>query len=294
MRIALAAILTLSAAAAAEAHDGPHAQPAGGVSPWDAGILILLAICAGLYALGSRRLAARRARVRRVERVAFWTGWTAMVVAVAPPLDRAAAATFSAHMIQHELLMLVGAPLLIVGRPIVPWLWAFPGSVRRGAGGAWHGRAATSAWRWLTLPLVAWALHGLAVWVWHAPGLYERAVEHEGVHALQHATFVATSVLFWWGLVYGRYGRAAYGASALYVFTTMVHTGVLGAMFALSQAPFYRVYQDRAAAAGVDAVTDQQLAGLYMWVPAGLILTVFGLALFVAWLAEAERRQRTV
>jgi cytochrome c oxidase assembly factor CtaG len=213
---------------------------------------------------------------------------------VAPPLDRAAAATFSAHMIQHELLMLVGAPLLIVGRPIVPWLWALPGSVRSGARGAWPIRAATGAWRWLTVPFVAWALHGLVVWVWHAPGLYERAVENEGVHALQHATFVATSVLFWWGLVYGRYGRAAYGASALYVFTTMVHTGVLGAMFALSQTPFYRVYQDRAAAAGVDAVTDQQLAGLYMWVPAGLILTVFGLALFVAWLAEAERRQRPV
>jgi putative membrane protein len=65
---------------------------------------------------------------------------------------------------------------------------------------------------------------------------------------------VATSVLFWWGLVYGRYGRAAYGASALYVFTTMVHTGILGALFALSTSPYYGVYRDRAAASGVDAI----------------------------------------
>ena len=102
---------------------------------------------------------------------------------------------------------------------------------------------------------------------------------------------LGSAVLFWWGLVYGRYGRAAYGASPLYVFTTMVHTGVLGAVFTLSQTPFYRVYVDRASAAGIDATTDQQLAGLYMWVPAGLILTAFGLAPFVAWLAESERRR---
>jgi heme/copper-type cytochrome/quinol oxidase subunit 3 len=97
-------------------------------------------------------------------------------------------------------------------------------------------------------------------------------------------------VLFWWGLVYGRYGRAAYGASALFVFVTMVHTGLLGALFALSTSAYYPMYRERAAAAGFDAVSDQQLAGLYMWVPSGIVLTVFGLALMVAWLSEADRR----
>jgi len=100
-------------------------------------------------------------------------------------------------------------------------------------------------------------------------------------------------VLFWWGLVYGRYGRAAYGAAVLYVFATLVHTGLLGAMFALSERSFYPLYVERAEAAGVDAVADQQLAGLYMWVPSGIVLTLFGLALFAAWLGEAERRAGT-
>jgi cytochrome c2 len=115
-------------------------------------------------------------------------------------------------------------------------------------------------------------------------------VRDEAVHALQHATFVGTAVLFWWGLVYGRYGRAAYGASALYVFVTSVHTGILGALFTLSDSPYYPLYAARAPYAGLDAVADQQLAGLYMWVPAGVVLTVFGLGLVVAWLSEAERR----
>jgi putative membrane protein len=195
-------------------------------------------------------------------------------------------------MAQHELLMLVGGPLMIVGRPIVPWLWALPVPARLLARGGLQLGVPMRLWRWATLPIVAWGLHGAAVWVWHAPAFYEAAVSNEAVHALQHATLVGTAVLFWWGLVYGRYGRAAYGASALYVFTTMTHTGVLGAMFALSTSPFYHVYADRAAALGVDAARDQQLAGLVMWIPAGIVLMVFGLALIVAWVAESDRRAR--
>jgi len=263
-------------------------------SPWDAATLCALGLAALLYAVGTWRLLTRGVHVRRVEWVAFWIGWTALVAAVAPPLDAAAARLFSAHMAQHELLMLVGAPLLIVGRPIVPWLWALPAAVRSSAASTLQGARPATLWRWLTTPLVAWGLHGLAIWIWHLPVLYENAVRNEALHAFQHATFVATAVFFWWGLVYGRYGRAAYGASALYVFVTSVHTGILGALFTLSSAPYYGVYAARAAESGVDAAADQQLAGLYMWIPAGAVLTLLGLALVVAWLAEADRRTQAV
>jgi putative membrane protein len=130
----------------------------------------------------------------------------------------------------------------------------------------------------------------LTLWIWHLPLLYEAALASEGVHAVQHATLVVTATFFWWGLVYGRYGRAAYGASAFYVFLTLVHTGILGALFALSNAPYYATYAQRARHSGIDAAADQQIAGLVMWVPAGMVLTVCGLALVLAWLAEAERR----
>jgi putative membrane protein len=289
----LAGLLALVPLPAA-AHQGSHAAAVTGPSAWDIAALAGLLVCASMYAVGSRVLARRGARVRTVERAAFWCGWLAMVAAVAPPLDTAAAAMFSLHMVQHELLMLIGAPLVIVGRPLVPWLWALPARVRSIARAGLQSSPASTAWQWLTLPVAAWALHGMTVWVWHAPRLYEAAVESEAVHAVQHATFVGTAMLFWWGLVYGRYGRAAYGASVLYVFTTMVHTGVLGALFALSTSPFYAVYRDRATAAGIDAVTDQQLAGLYMWIPAGVVLTIFGLALLLAWVSESDRRARSL
>jgi cytochrome c oxidase assembly factor CtaG/cytochrome c2 len=231
--------------------------------------------------------------VRTAETTSFWAGWIALVVAVSPWMDRAAALTFSSHMVQHELIMLVGAPLVVLGRPIVPWLWALPPRLRRPAGASIGNQTAHALWLWATTPVVAWLVHGTAIWVWHLPALFEAAVEHEGLHVVQHATFAGTAACFWWGLVYGRYGRAAYGASALYVFTTMVHTGVLGALFALSNGPLYAVYRDRALLGSVDAVADQQLAGLYMWIPAGIVLTCFGLALVVAWIAESERRVTT-
>jgi putative membrane protein len=260
------------------------------MSAWDVAAVALLAIMAGLYAVGSRRLVVRGVRVRRAERGAFWAGWCAALSVLLPPIDAQATRVFSVHMFQHEMLMLVAAPLIVAGRPIVASLWALPRALRMRVTHG-HGAAVVAAtWRALTVPLVAWALHGAAVWLWHWPFAYEAAVRSESIHAVQHITFVATAMLFWWGLVYGRYGRAGYGLSVLFVFSTLVHTGILGALFTLSRSPFYGVYVQRALAAGVDPVADQQLAGLIMWIPAGVVLTCFGLGLFTAWLGASERR----
>jgi putative membrane protein len=197
-------------------------------------------------------------------------------------------------MFQHEILMLIAAPLMVAGRPILPWLWAFPERWRMPATHTRPARVLTRWWGLGTLPAVAWLLHGVVVWGWHLPVLYEAALRSEAVHALQHAMFAGTAVLFWWGLIYGRYGRAGYGVSVLYVFSTLVHTGVLGALFTLSRTPYYQLYVERNAAAGVDPLVDQQLAGLYMWIPASVVLTCFGLGLFAAWVAASGRRSAEV
>jgi len=267
-----------------------HVLVASTMSPWDLLAVTLLVSAGVLYAAGQQRMLARGAVTRRVERYAFWTGWAVMLAAVLPPLDSIVTERFAAHMLQHEMLMLVGVPLMIAGRPLATWMWGLPDHARPAAARVLQGRPAGATWRFLTAPVVAWALHGIAVWVWHIPQLYEGAVRNEAVHALEHAMFVGTSVLFWWGLVYGRYGRAGYGASVFWVFTTVVHTGILGAVFTIAPAPLYSVYAERAP----DPLADQQLAGLVMWVPAGLVLTLTGIALFAAWLGEAERRTRHV
>lgn len=261
-------------------------------SVWDQATLAALFAFAALYALGVRRLIARGARPSYAQLAMFSGGWLAVVTAAAPWIDAAALARFSAHMAQHELMILVGAPLLIGGRPLSICLWGLPSRWRHGAATLISAGRLPQAVRVATAPAIAWALHGAALWIWHLPALYDLAVQREPVHALQHASFVGTSLLFWGGLLNGRYGRAGYGAATFFVFTTAVHTGLLGALLAIAPAPLYSVYATLPGVDSASAIADQQLAGLVMWIPAGLLLTVFGVALFAAWLGEAERRTR--
>jgi putative membrane protein len=294
MRVAVVgAALWTCASAVVAAHGGElaHQPTAGALSSWDLAAVAVLVLAGGFYAAGLRRLAQREAVPPRLERAAFFCGWVSLLIAVLPPLDGLSTLRFSAHMLQHELMMLVGAPLVIAGRPLPVWLWGLPSTWRMPAGEVFRRSGVGGAWYVVTTPLVAWALHGLAVWLWHIPTLYDAAVANEGVHAFQHAIFVGTSSLFWWGLLYGRYGRAGYGAAVFYVFTTVIHTGLLGAILTFAGRPFYPIYLGPAQAGGIDPVADQQIAGLLMWIPAGIILTLLGLGFFAAWIGAAARRQ---
>jgi putative membrane protein len=260
------------------------------LSPWDLAVLAGLLMAGALYWRGALVLARRGASTRRFEPVAFAVGWSALVLSILPPIDDLSIQYFSVHMVQHELMMLVGAPLLILGRPLQRCLTGMPDSLRMRAARGLQAPSTSGAWQVLTAPLVAWALHGLAIWVWHMPALYDAAVGNEGIHTLQHAMFVGTAALFWWGMLYGRYGRAGYGVAVFYVFLTVVHTGILGAMVTFAGTPLYPIYTAPAAAHGIDPLVDQQRAGLLMWIPAGLVMTLLGLALFAAWLGESERK----
>ena len=247
-----------------------------------------LAATITFYAAGLWRMS-KHGGLRHVstfEIVSFLCGWLVLAVALLSPIATMADWLFSVHMTQHELLMLVAAPLIAIGRPLVPMLFALPQRWRRA-----HGGTAALATSWITSPLAVFAAHALALWVWHVPALYEAAVINEGVHIVQHICFTATAALFWWSLIRGRYGRLGYGAALLYIFATAVHSGGLGALLPLSPVPWYPLYVSRAAGIA-DPLVDQQLGGMIMWVPSGIVLMVFALALFAAWLGEAERRRR--
>jgi cytochrome c oxidase assembly factor CtaG len=264
---------------------------------WDLHPVVIgpLLLSAALYAAGVIRLW-RRAGARRGLSLwsvaAFAAGWLIAAIALVSPIAWLAEILFSVHMTQHTLLMLVAAPLMAFGRPLLACLWAVPAERRERVAASFRGRRVLAAWRWITSPLSAFLLQAIALWLWHLPALYQAAIADDGVHALQHLSFVFTASLFWWALVHGRYGRQGYGLAVVYVFLTAIHSGALGALLAVSPFPWYRHYVDQGAAWRVDALVDQQLAGLLMWVPAGVIFIVLGLALFAAWMGEAERRVR--
>jgi putative membrane protein len=260
---------------------------------WDPLVTGPLAFSAGLYVLGLARLwgtPAGRRVVRPWQMAAFIVGWSSLVIALVSPLDVLSDILFSAHMTQHELLMVIAAPLMVLGRPLIVMLWAFGAGERQRLTGWTRSPVVARMWHGATGPVTVWVLHALALWVWHVPVLYEAAVRNDAVHIVQHLCFFGTAALFWWAIVHGRYGRIGYGVAVLFVFTTALHSGALGALFTFGSQVMYPLYADRTSAFGVSPLDDQQLAGLIMWIPFSLTFLIVGLALFAAWLGESDRR----
>jgi putative membrane protein len=282
---ALALLVGLLACGLARAHV-PEAAPAA-ASAWDWNLapwlLALLLLAAGGYARGVGRLWASAGRGRGLGRetvLAFAAGWLALLAALVSPLDTLGGRLFSAHMVQHELLMVIAAPLLVMGRPLAAWTWAFDLKTRQRLGGAFQSAGWKACWHLLTDPVVAWGLHAIALWGWHIPGLFSAALRNEGWHVLQHASFLGTALLFWWtALGPDPRGSRGAGIAVASLFTTMLHTAALGALLSLAPTPWYEPYIASSQALGIDPVQDQQLGGLVMWVPAGLAYVIAALAL---------------
>ena len=280
------------------AHPGTHSSSLAGSllrGPWSSLSLpwLMLAGSALVYSAGAIRLWRKGVFGKGLkwwEPACFAAGWLTLVVAQVSPLAWLSDQLFSAHMTQHELLMLVAAPLIVLGRPMVVMLWALPSAARGRIGLLSQQPTVSRPWRLLTTPLVVWGLDGAALWLWHLPAWFEGALADSNWHLVQHASFLGTAALFWWTIVHGRYGRLGYGMAVLYVFTTMLHSGVLGALFTFAPRTFYATYSRTAPAWNVTPLEDQQLAGLIMWIPFGAVFLIVGLALFAAWMGESDRR----
>jgi putative membrane protein len=284
----LACAITLPAMPAL-AHEG---QVHGVALPWtfDPWIVVPLSISAAVYALGAGHLAQRSdLRRRGWEHLCYVAGWLALAAALVSPLHWLGEHLFTFHMIEHEIVMAVAAPLLVMARPLGPLLWALPKPARLRLAALSQSRSWRSGWSALTRPSTATTLHGAAIWIWHLPALFDAAVESDVLHRLQHLSFFVTALLFWWALV----RRATAGVAVGHLFVTMVHTSVLGALMALAPRVLYTVQTQHALDWHLTPLEDQQLAGLIMWVPAGTVYAGAALAFAARWIQRSRADWRT-
>jgi cytochrome c oxidase assembly factor CtaG len=278
----IAFALALVGAPRAEAH---HALGSAAAAPFEVGLGCLLLIGAVFYARGVLRLwrkAGMGRGIRRLELVSFALGWASLAIALLSPIDTVAERSFAIHMIQHELLMVVAAPLIVLGRPLATLLWGMPPPVRRAAAAVARTPAVQKLWRPVTSPLGAWSVHALVLWIWHAPILFALALTSFGWHVAQHTCFFASALGFWWS-VFAPGARTPDARSIASLFTTMLHTSALGALLTFAPSAWYPL--DGAPAFGLTALEDQQLGGLVMWVPGGLTYMIAGLAVVRRWLS---------
>jgi cytochrome c oxidase assembly factor CtaG len=250
-----------------------------------------LTVAALLYGIGiakTWRAAGVGRGVRRWEAACFAAGWLTLFAALVSPLHRLGQILFSAHMAQHELLMLVAAPLIVLGRPTAVCLRALPRDAARSLGRLASSPAWTSTWHAYSTPLTAWTLHAVILWAWHVPGMFQATLHSEVAHAAQHCSFIGVALLFWTSIVGSfRRGDVEVGVAVASLFTTALHSGLLGALLTFARSPWYPDY-DHTQWWGLTALEDQQLGGLIMWVPACTVYIAAALAIAGRYLARSR------
>jgi len=246
-------------------------------------VSVVLTIVALAYALGAYK---RRSRMtanclpKPIRALAVGCGLLIIYVALASPLDDLADQMLSAHMVQHLLLMLLAAPLLVWARPMPVLMRSPPLPIRKAIARLWNRCGLSVIVRALERPTASWTVFCGTVIFWHVPAVYRWAVGGEIRHSLMHLSFLGSGLLFWSVVLEpaGRH-RLNYASSALYVFSAALITGLPGALIAFTQRTIY-VAEPHPPPFGLTALADQQLAGLLMWIPMDLVLFGVALALF--------------
>lgn len=277
----LVSFFLLSSMSAA-AHDG-GAVPSDVWTHWNLSplMLICLLVPAGLYIRGALTY-----RVEPRRTALFIAGLLMLAVAFISPIDALSSTLFSAHMVQHLVLVIAAAPLLVWSAPGPPMLRGVPRRWRRPVGLFLVHPSAQALWRQFARPLPAFGLHVAAMLLWHAPPLYDAALVSPLLHTLEHASFFVSAALFWWTVAYSE----QFGARVLSVFGVMMVSGGLGALMTFSQSVWYGGHTAYVAAWGLTGLQDQQLAGMLMWVPAGALYVAAVAGLIGDWLDRMDRR----
>ncbi len=264
--------------------------------PWtwslDLPLFIVLATGA-LYWLGARRTVtpARTRASQRWRDVYFYAGLATLVLALCSPLDAFSEKLFWAHMVQHILLLVVAAPLIVLARPWTRLWRALPLEGRRGLGRglAQSPRASPlrHASRVLGGPTASFLLFCGVLLAWHVPAMFDATLRSAALHALEHTLFLATALMFWKQVIPSPplHARLPDVQRVLYVIGAMIVSWGLAVVLALAPDPLYGTYLHEASRpGGISAIADQHLAAGIMWVPGSITFLIVMLTYVHRWL----------
>jgi len=290
-------VLGRLAQAATVAHDGVH----DGQSVWerwnaDPELLIPVSLLTALYLRGVWVWRDRSREHAHWRTASYLAGMAILVAAIESPLDALAEHHFSIHMIQHELLMMFVAPLILIGAPTTPVLRGLPRALRRRLVRPLASSATVYAvYRLVTHPLVTLVVFTAILWAWHlAPGWYDAAVEHDALHQLQHLSFTFGAVLLWWNVIDPKPLRSRMGYVTRMGFLVVASTpkSFLGALIVFAEQPLYDFYAEVEPILALTPIEDQELGGMLMWVPSQMMFLVAVGLVFAVWAHKSEQRQR--
>lgn len=241
--------------------------PVPGDLAWNTDPMLIGAILAiaVAYLVGCRGPHAPSAR----EQAMFGAGLGILAGALISPLCNLSVALFSARVSQHMMLTLIAAPLIVLGRPER----AIAVLMRLHKTGGHRGRSA------LTL---GGASYAVAMWTWHMPAPYDATLQNNYIYWAMHATTFGAAILLWHALLLDNATRT--GLSLMVGFATALQMSLLGAVLTLAPKALFSVHFQTTWPWGLSPLQDQELGGIIMWVPAGVLFTVYGLVAFAQWM----------
>ncbi|MEO6295381.1 MAG: cytochrome c oxidase assembly protein [Candidatus Limnocylindria bacterium] len=288
----LALLLAAPSAVLAHGTDAPSPTFPSVLLAWrfDPLAIAMLVIVGGAYAWAVRRVnRAHAGNPHPVHRSwLFGGGLAAIGVALLSPIEAYEGVLFSVHMVQHMLLELVAAPLLLAGGPITLTLRASGPSVRKALLSLLQSRIVHV----ISFPVIAWILFAAVNWGWHFSVLYDQALENQALHYFQHATFIGAALLFWWPAigVDPSPWRLPHPVRLLYLFMAMPQNSFLGVALMSASTVLYPHYLTNIRDWGLSPLDDQALGGVIMWVVCDLAFLA-GMAVVVfLWMRHEERR----
>lgn len=254
-------------------------------------MLFGLTATACLYWVGWSRLSrvGIGAAVSARQASAFILGILAMAIALISPVAAYSERLFFTHMIQHLLLLPVAPPLLLLGKPLAPLLWGLPTSWRRRLGRLLRpGQPLPRLGHALTMPVVAVTAFVVTVALWHVPAFYDAAQGRTVTHNLEHLMFFGTALLYWWPIVHPAGGRRrlSFAMALPYLLPPFLEGMVIGVLLTFAEQPLYRTYAQMEQPWGFTPVSDQQLGGLIMWIPGGMLFLIPLVGLLAAVLSD--------
>lgn len=269
---------------------------------WRPEVLIPLIVAGVIYFLGWRRLRMKGQQPHRLANgwrlASYWAALLFIGLALLSPIDVLGGQLFFMHMIQHLILMMLGAPLLMLANPLPFLLWGLPDKARRVAGAALsnllHRRSSTrKALRTMTAPGIAWLIFVFVLVGWHDPTLYNAALRNELVHDLEHISFFVAALLYSWHVVGAGprlHKRLSPAAKILFVIAAIPANMLTGIVIAFSDQVIYTYYLGVPRLWGIDALGDQMLGGVIMWVPGSMMYIVAVLIITARWLQGEEKK----
>lgn len=265
---------------------------------FDVQYLIPVAILAYLYARGLVRWQDRTRAHPAWRTASFYAGLVILVLIYESPLDRLGEHHFSMHMVQHNIAMMFVPPLIYLGAPATPVLKGLPRGFRKQVVAPFLRSSITrAAWGFLTHPVIAILLFTASQWLWHlGPGYYDLALRNDLVHDIQHISFFAVAMIFWWNIIDPKPRRSrisSMGLRIVYFYGAMIPKHILAAFITFADEVFYPTYERVQLFLPGTPLEDQVMAGLLMWVPFGelLNLTVAGI-IFGIWWRQSDQRTR--